>query len=71
MRLLVLAAVLAPAVVHAAPDLTKAQTDRIDAATNQTLQLTGVPGASVAVVKDGKIVYVQAYGLARISPPKK
>ena len=71
MRLLVLAAVLAPAVVHAAPDLTKAQTDRIDAATNQTLQLTGVPGASVAVVKDGKIVYVQAYGLARISPPEK
>jgi len=43
---------------------------RIDAAAQKVLADTGVPSASVAVVKDGKLVYTQAYGLARISPPK-
>ena len=32
------------------------------------LQTTGVPSASLAVVKDGKIAYVQAYGDARLDP---
>jgi CubicO group peptidase (beta-lactamase class C family) len=41
----------------------------IDAAASQTLNLTGVPSASLAVVKDGQIVLERAYGLARIMPP--
>jgi CubicO group peptidase (beta-lactamase class C family) len=41
----------------------------IDAAAKQTLALTGVPAASVAVVRGGKIVLAQAYGMARVWPP--
>lgn len=41
----------------------------IDAAVNQILAATKVPSASIAVVKDGRIAYLQAYGQARISPP--
>ena len=41
----------------------------IDAAANQVLASTKVPSASIAVVKDGQIAYLQAYGLARLSPP--
>ena len=35
---------------------------------NKVLKTTGVPSASVAVVQDGKIAYVQAYGSARLDP---
>ena len=41
----------------------------IDKAVNEVLTKTGAPSASIAVVKDGKIVYTHAYGLARIDPP--
>jgi D-alanyl-D-alanine carboxypeptidase len=41
---------------------------KIDAAANTVLQQTGVPSASVAVVKDGKIAFLQAYGKARLEP---
>ncbi len=41
---------------------------RIDEAARKTLADTGVPGASVAVVKDGRIAYIQAYGDARLEP---
>ena len=41
----------------------------IDKAVNEVLTKTGAPSASVAVVKDGKITYTHAYGLARIDPP--
>jgi len=40
----------------------------IDEIAQQVLKTTGVPSASVAVVQDGKIVYVQAYGAARLDP---
>jgi len=39
---------------------------RIDDAVNQTLSATGTPSASVAVVLNGKIAYLQAYGLANL-----
>ena len=48
------------------PEETKA---RIDAVANQVLAATQVPSASIAVVKDGRIAYLQAYGQARLSPP--
>jgi CubicO group peptidase (beta-lactamase class C family) len=46
------------------PD-TSAKIDRI---VRQTLEQTGVPSASIAVVKDGEIAYLRAYGLARVEP---
>src|SRR5271168_4125334 len=57
---------LAPAVRAELPPDSKA---RIDAAVNQVLSSTRVPSASIAVVKDGRIAYLQAYGLARLTPP--
>jgi len=42
---------------------------KIDKIANETLASTGVPGASIAVVKDGKIAYLQAYGKNSIDPP--
>jgi D-alanyl-D-alanine carboxypeptidase len=41
---------------------------KIDGMVQQTLEQSGVPSASIAVVKDGEIAYVHAYGLARIEP---
>jgi D-alanyl-D-alanine carboxypeptidase len=40
----------------------------IDAAAADVLKATGVPSASVAVVQDGKVAYVKAYGMARLDP---
>ncbi len=65
MKHIVFAALLLSGTAHAAT-LTPAQSEAIDAAANQTLALTGVPGASVAIVKDGAIVAVRAYGKARL-----
>ncbi|MBS1788779.1 MAG: beta-lactamase family protein [Acidobacteria bacterium] len=42
--------------------------EKIDKLAADALAKTGVPGASVAVVKDGRIVYLKAYGNARIEP---
>ncbi len=58
-------ALLLAGTAQAAP-LTAQQTAAIDAAARQTLRLTGVPAASIAVVKDGAIVYEHAYGMARL-----
>ena len=42
---------------------------RIDRIATQVLEQTGVPSASVAVVKGGKLAYTRAYGKARLEPP--
>ncbi|MEP6707761.1 MAG: serine hydrolase domain-containing protein [Pyrinomonadaceae bacterium] len=42
--------------------------EKIDKLAMDTLTSTGVPSASVAIVKDGRIVYVKAYGDARLEP---
>ncbi|TWB36453.1 serine hydrolase domain-containing protein [Nitrospirillum pindoramense] len=47
-----------------APDVTA----KIDAAVTQALADTGTPAASIAVVRDGAIAYVHAYGQARREP---
>jgi D-alanyl-D-alanine carboxypeptidase len=44
---------------------------RIDEIATSALAVTGVPSASLAVVKDGKIAYVQAYGNSRLDPKTK
>lgn len=41
---------------------------RIDHIADQELALHGVPSASISVVKNGKLVYTQAYGFARLTP---
>jgi len=41
---------------------------KIDHATSDVLTRTGAPSASIALVKDGQIVYLQAYGNARFEP---
>ena len=49
-----------------AGQLPQATVDRIDAIATKALADTGAPSASVAVVKDGKVAYVKAYGNARL-----
>ena len=41
---------------------------QIDSAAHAVLAETGAPSASIAVVRDGAIVYTNAYGLARLDP---
>ena len=45
---------------------TQPANSKIDAIATQVLQTTGVPSASIAVVKDGHLVYLQAYGKANL-----
>jgi D-alanyl-D-alanine carboxypeptidase len=42
---------------------------KIDKVATDALSKTGVPSASVAVVTDGQITYLKAYGNARLDPP--
>ena len=53
---------------QASPALSAEASAKIDEIVRKQLTSTGVPSASVAVVKDRKIVYVQAYGEARLDP---
>jgi CubicO group peptidase (beta-lactamase class C family) len=43
-----------------------AHADEVDRAVNQIMQQYKMPGAAVAVMRDGKIVRAQAYGLANV-----
>src|SRR6266566_4903198 len=40
----------------------------VDSIANKVLQSTGVPSASVAVVKNGRLAYANAYGAAKLEP---
>jgi len=62
--LLLVSSLIAQTEPSLAPQLRKS----IDDIAQQVLQTTGVPSASVAIVQDGKIAYVQAYGNARLDP---
>ena len=42
--------------------------EKIDKAAQEVLAQTGVPSASIAIVKDGSIGYLHAYGFARLDP---
>jgi D-alanyl-D-alanine carboxypeptidase len=52
-----------------AQDLAAEMRATIDKTVTEMLAKSGAPSASIAVVKDGKIAYVQAYGNARVDPP--
>jgi CubicO group peptidase (beta-lactamase class C family) len=56
---------LAQAEAGLSPEL-RAQVDEV---AHKVLASTGVPSASLSIVKDGKIAYVQAYGNAHLEPP--
>jgi D-alanyl-D-alanine carboxypeptidase len=53
---------------RAQADLSPELRGRIDKVATDVLARSGVPSASIAVVKDGKIVYLNAYGSARLDP---
>jgi CubicO group peptidase (beta-lactamase class C family) len=42
--------------------------EKVDATVRQALTTTGVPSASIAIVQNGAIAYLQAYGAGRIDP---
>jgi len=48
--------------------LSQEMRDRIDKVAIDVLNRTGVPSASLAIVKDGQVAYVKAYGDARLEP---
>jgi D-alanyl-D-alanine carboxypeptidase len=54
--------------LNAQTELSADLTEKIDKLVTDTLTRTGVPSASIAVVKDGRIAYVKAYGDARVDP---
>jgi D-alanyl-D-alanine carboxypeptidase len=70
MRLTLLCAALLSTSALAAP-LSRAQIGAIDAAAEKALKATGVPAASIAVVRDGEIVYTHAYGMQRAGVPAR
>src|ERR1044071_6765956 len=53
---------------HAQTQLPADLIEKIDKVATDTLARTGVPSASIAIVKDGQIAYVKAYGEARLEP---
>lgn len=59
---------IACATPAAAQSLTDTERAQIDSAAQTALEATGSPGASIAVVRGGQIVYEQAYGIGRIEP---
>ncbi len=48
--------------------LSAALREKVDAIVRQALTTTGVPSASIAIVQNGAIAYLQAYGDGRIEP---
>ncbi len=68
LRLIAFAALLTPAPLLA-QDLTPAETAKIDTLVRSTLADTGVPSASIAVVRGGRLVLAKAYGKASEAIP--
>lgn len=61
-----IAAVTATPLAAQSPDA--AFTARVDSIATSTLAATGVPSASVAIVRHGQLVYAKAYGDATLDP---
>ena len=64
----VLLSLVSSANANAQADLSPELSAKIDKLATDALTKSGVPSASIAVVKDGKIVYLKAYGSARLEP---
>jgi len=70
MRKIALAGIVALAVITLPVRAQEAFTSRIDSVAQAVLKRTGVPSASVAVVRDGNLVYAHAYGDAQLDPKR-
>lgn len=66
--LLVSSAVLAEI---ASGKLDESSSRKVDAIAQDGLASSGVPGASVAIVKGGNVVYLRAYGKAKLEPARE
>jgi D-alanyl-D-alanine carboxypeptidase len=60
-------ATLALAPAHAEP-LSPALAQQVDAVVGEVLRKVDAPSASIAIVQDGQIAYLKAYGVARLNP---
>ena len=62
---------LLPATLSAQTEntLDAADAARADQSVEKVIADTGIPSASIALVENGKIVYLHAYGKARLQPP--
>jgi D-alanyl-D-alanine carboxypeptidase len=67
-RLAILILAFSGARGNAQTQLTAEMQQKIDKVATDALAKTGVPSASVAVVKDGQIAYLHVYGNARLDP---
>ena len=65
-RFCAIAAVLVLSLFATGQTATQTANPEIDQIAQQVLSDTGVPSASIAVVKDGKVLYVNAYGKANL-----
>jgi len=65
-RIILLAVFAATSPLYA--QLAPADSQKIDAIAEQTLRDSKAPSVSIAVVKDGKIAYLKAFGNARLDP---
>jgi len=67
-RFLLLAPLVLASAIGLRAQLPKGPVGKIDAAVEKVLADTGTPSASIAVVQNGQIVYIKAYGNARLDP---
>src|SRR3954471_7621159 len=58
--------VVSAAFAQNSPALSADLRSKVDAAVREVVSASGGPSASVAIVRDGRIAYAQAYGEARI-----
>src|SRR5262245_1395932 len=68
LALIIAVVMLSLPVVNAQPDLSPELRSKIDKVAADALAGSGVPSASIAIVRGGKIVYLNAYGSARLEP---
>ena len=66
---LLFGAVSAAVLAQPSNALDAATAARVDQAVEKVIADTGIPSASIALVERGRIVYLQAYGKARVEPP--
>src|SRR4051812_45724494 len=69
-RIILVVAAMTPAHSHAAGQSSArvSLAQPVDSIAKQVLQSTGVPGATVAIVRNGSIAYANAYGDAKLEP---
>lgn len=63
--------VLAGALLALSTPLAAAPPADFDARVNQLLEVSGAPGAAIAIVEDGKVVLAKGYGVRKLGAPEK